>query len=74
MSHQYNNSDPEGNVPEVECSCGFTVQLWSTLENECSKCGTKYNGSGQKIRDNWRKEAQRRGNLEPDPPVGRPGF
>ena len=71
--HKFDNSDSDGNFPECDCVCGTTVVLQSTMENICPNCGKRYNGSGQMLRDNWRRESRRRGNLRSDPGVGRPG-
>ncbi|WP_133055163.1 hypothetical protein [Mycolicibacterium fallax] len=38
----------------VECRCGETVELPSGWANQCGRCGTEYNGSGQRLRDDWR--------------------
>jgi len=73
-NHEFDNSDVDGNYPTTECSCGCEVVLQSTMENVCPECGNKFNGSGQKLRDDWRRESRRRGNLRSDPGVGRPGF
>jgi len=72
--HKFDNSDENGEFPTTECSCGSEVVLQSTMENRCVNCGAKYNGSGQMLRDDWRRESRRRGNLRSDPGVGRPGF
>lgn len=71
---KFDNSDENGEFPTTECSCGSKVVLQSTMENRCPNCGAKYNGSGQMLRDDWRRESRRRGNLRSDPGVGRPGF
>ena len=42
----------------IRCHCGFPVELWSTWANECPRCRTEYNGSGQRLapRSLWGEE------------------
>lgn len=50
-------------VPAVGlCDCGAHVQLDSSWANECEKCGTEYNGSGQRLaaRSQWGEETGER--------------
>jgi len=69
-NHEFDNTGQDGEPPTKECRCGNEVELWNTLENVCSECGNKYNGSGQKLQSDWRNEARKQGNLRSDPPVG----
>jgi hypothetical protein len=43
---------------EIECHCGATVALSSGWANQCGKCQTEYNGSGQTLapRSQWGEE------------------
>lgn len=45
-------------VPILECDCGHKLYLDSCWANECEKCHTEYNGSGQKLapRSQWGEE------------------
>jgi ssDNA-binding Zn-finger/Zn-ribbon topoisomerase 1 len=38
--------------------CGTTVVIYSNWASECPKCGTEYNGSGQRLapRSQWGEE------------------
>ena len=72
-NHKFGNTNQDGNPPVKNCSCGNVVKLWNTLENVCSSCRKKYNGSGQKLQKGWRSEARRNGNLNSDPPL-KAGF
>jgi hypothetical protein len=38
----------------IECRCGAKVRVVSWWATACNRCGTEYNGSGQRLRDNWR--------------------
>lgn len=42
--------------------CGEVVYLYSGWANDCEKCGTEYNGSGQMLasRDQWGEETGER--------------
>lgn len=44
-------------VPTTECRCGSTVELVSWWANRCPRCGTEFNGAGQRLRSNWRDNA-----------------
>lgn len=74
MSSKFDNSDINGEYPTTECSCGNTVVLHNTMENVCRECGNKFNGTGQRLQDDWQRQSRKRGNLRSDPGVGRPGF
>lgn len=40
---------------EWECDrCKTTVSSHGGRDTECPKCGAQYNGSGQRLRDDWR--------------------
>ena len=41
-------------IRTIECRCGETVELPSGWANQCGRCGTEYNGAGQRLRDDWR--------------------
>jgi hypothetical protein len=46
-------------VKEIKCKCcGETVVLTSCWANECDRCGTEYNGLGQRLapREQWGEE------------------
>ena len=45
-------------VPVVRCSCGAKVECRDSWANECSRCGTEFNGSGQRLnpRSMWGEE------------------
>lgn len=50
-------------IPAVGlCECGAHVQLDSSWANECEKCGTEYNGAGQRLapRAQWGEETGER--------------
>lgn len=46
---------PPKRIPVVLCNCGDIVECWDSWANECDKCGTEYNGSGQELapRNQW---------------------
>jgi len=40
---------------EWDCDrCRTTVSSHGGRDTSCSKCGAQYNGSGQRLRDDWR--------------------
>lgn len=40
---------------EWDCDrCKTTVSSHGGRDTECPKCGAQYNGSGQRLRDDWR--------------------
>ena len=49
---------PPKRTPVVQCTCGAEVECWSGWANECDRCGTEYNGSGQRLapREFWGEE------------------
>jgi hypothetical protein len=48
----------------IKC-CGRTLELYSSWSNECGKCGTEYNGFGQKLapRSQWGYETGEEGSF-----------
>lgn len=42
----------------IECRCGAHLSLESSWANECERCHTEYNGSGQELapRSQWGEE------------------
>lgn len=44
-------------VRTTECRCGETVELATWWSNACPRCGTEYNGAGQRLRAGWRDNA-----------------
>jgi len=49
---------PPRRVPIVKCLCGDNITCWDSWANECERCGTEYNGSGQRLapRAQWGEE------------------
>lgn len=49
---------PPKRVPVVRCDCGAKVHCEDGWANECDRCGTEYNGSGQQLapRSQWGEE------------------
>lgn len=40
---------PDKTYPIVECNCGNHVTCYDSWANDCDKCHTEYNGSGQQL-------------------------
>lgn len=48
---------PPKRIPVVEC-CGHNLACYDSWANSCPKCGTEFNGSGQRLnpRHMWGEE------------------
>lgn len=53
----------------VQCHCGNQVELDNSWANECDRCGSEYNGSGQHLapRGQWGEETDEIGHFGGDP-------
>ena len=52
MSNRTVHYDDETRTRTWECHrCGSIVAAWSGHDTKCAKCGTPYNGFGQRLRD-----------------------
>lgn len=51
------DTPPPPATPTIACRCGSTVELATWWANTCTRCGTEYNGAGQRLRAGWRDNA-----------------
>lgn len=51
------DTPPPPPTPTTTCRCGATVELASWWANACPRCGTEFNGAGQRLRSGWRDNA-----------------
>lgn len=49
---------PGREYPLIRCDCGASVHCFDSWANECDRCGTEYNRSGQQLspRQFWGEE------------------
>lgn len=54
MSQSTIHYDDENRTRTWECRrCGGTVTAWCGRDTQCGQCHAKYNGFGQRLRDDW---------------------